>query len=86
MVDSGLFAGHITPSICYEMLNISYFDKFLLILFVGFKISFYFCISKNDKSLKRNDKSHEEEIECILCLDAGIDGIASNHERGIEFQ
>ena len=40
------------PSICYEMLNISYFDKFLLILFVGLKISFYFCISKNDKSLK----------------------------------
>ena len=28
----------------------------------------------------------KEEIECILCLDAGIDGIASNNERGIEFQ
>ena len=49
---SGLFFEHITPFICYEMLILSYFDKFLLILFVGFKISFYFCISKNDKTLK----------------------------------
>ena len=37
------------PLICYEMLNISFFDKFLLFLFGEFGNYIYFCISKIDK-------------------------------------
>lgn len=38
------------------MLNISLFDNYLLKMFGVYCYSFYFCISKNDKLQKENNK------------------------------
>ena len=53
--------------------KLSFFNKFFVIFLGGFKITSYFCISKNDKLLTKNNKRYEKETEFFVYHDACAD-------------